>query len=73
MEEIMRKLSSFCHSEYNTPKYKEKARMRECIEGGKDLFSRANKKLEMSTSDDLCGIPDSIERLSRKLERAVRA
>jgi beta-1,4-mannosyl-glycoprotein beta-1,4-N-acetylglucosaminyltransferase len=66
-EEIARKLSSFCHSEYNTEKYKDKSHINHCIKNGIDLFERGNKKLHKSTCEEIEVIPEAITELSREL------
>ena len=51
--EICRKLESFCHKEYNSPKYKDEAHILDCMTNGKDLFFR-NKTFEQ---EDLSTFP----------------
>lgn len=60
--EIQRKLESFSHAEYNTPKYKDEAHILDCITNGKDLFFR-NKTFER---EDLSSFPPEFLEFGRK-------
>lgn len=41
IEEIVRKIESFAHQEYNKPRWKNKDRIKDCIRNGKELFGRS--------------------------------
>jgi hypothetical protein len=69
-EEIVRKLSSFCHAEYNREKYKDIEHIRACISKGKDLFGRVKKELHRSSEKEIEDVPESVKFLSRNLESA---
>jgi hypothetical protein len=60
--EIRRKLASFSHAEYNTPRYTEEAHILDCITNGKDLFFR-NKTFER---EDLSHFPPEFLEFGRK-------
>lgn len=52
-EEIMKKIESFSHTEYNDSNYKNKEWIYNCIEKGEDLFNRgSNEKLIIYEGDE---------------------
>lgn len=50
-EEIVKKLKSFSHSEYNTKHWTDLARIKTCIREGRDLFDRSDMKLDRFYGD----------------------
>jgi len=52
-EEIMKKIESFAHTEYNSDEYKNKEWIYNCIQTGEDVFNRgSNEKLIIYDGDE---------------------
>lgn len=43
VDNVIKKIQSYAHQEYNTPEYLNKERLTNLIESGKDIFGRKNK------------------------------
>jgi len=52
VEEIIKKIESFSHTEYNTDKYKDKNRLIDYLNSGKDLFDREKMKFKIVQLDE---------------------
>ncbi len=52
LDEIIRKINSFSHIEYNTDEMKNKEHIKECLKNGNDLFKRKDNILVRYIHDD---------------------
>lgn len=49
---IIRKIQSFSHQEFNTPRYTDPKVIEECIKSGSDLFFRKNEHFELISNNE---------------------
>ena len=52
VDSIIQKLEAFSHNDYNTDKYKDRERLINCMNEGKDLFDRQDYKYELVNIDE---------------------
>ena len=52
VDEMIRKLESFAHQEFNRPQYKSREHLMDCIQNGKDLFFRTWSSTQLIPHQD---------------------